>query len=57
MKDKIQTFGHATRSDQMDGLCLTMVEPWVYDLDLGDGDEEFDGGQDCKIDPQVTDIY
>jgi hypothetical protein len=57
MEDEIQTFGRAARSDQMDGLCLTMVGPWVYDLNLGDRDEEFDGGQDCEIDPWVTDIF
>jgi len=34
-----------------------MVEPWVYDLDLGDGDDEFDGGEDGEINPRVSDAF
>jgi hypothetical protein len=36
---------------------MTMVEPWVYDLDLGDGNDKFDGGEDYEIDPRVGDAF
>lgn len=29
-----------------------MVEPWVYDIDLGD-DEEFDDGRDHEVDSDI----
>lgn len=32
---------------------MTMVEPWVYAIDLGDEIEEFDGGEDREIDPRI----
>ena len=57
MEDEIQTFGHAARANTMEGLCMTMVEPWVYDLDLGNGDDKFDGSEDGKIDPRVGDAF
>jgi hypothetical protein len=30
---------------------MTMVEPWVYVVDLDGGDEEFNGGENHEIDP------
>ena len=41
----------------MEGLCLTMVEPWVYNIDLGDENDKFDGGKDSKIDPRVSGAF
>ena len=34
-----------------------MVEPWVYDIDLGNGNDEFDGGEDSKIDLIVSGTF
>jgi hypothetical protein len=36
---------------------MTMVEPWVYDIDLGDVNDEFDGGEDSEIDPRVSGAF
>jgi len=36
---------------------MTMVEPWVYNIDLGDGNDEFDGGEDSEIDPRVSGAF
>ena len=55
MEDKIQMYGRNGRQEGSDALSMTMVESWLYDIDLGDGNEEFDGGEDRDINPQVTD--
>ena len=31
-----------------------MVEDWVYYINQGDGNEEFDGGEDREVDSQVA---
>src|ERR1700683_3922028 len=35
---------------------MTMVEPWIYTVDLDGKDEEFNGGEDHEIDPRVADV-
>jgi hypothetical protein len=54
MEDEIQMYGRVGRKENSEGLCVTMVEDWVYNIDRGDGDEEFDGGKDREVDGQVV---
>ena len=55
MVDEIQMYGRNGRQEGSEALSMTMVEGWLYSIDLGDGNEEFDGGEDRDIGPQVTD--
>ena len=55
MEDEIQMYGRNGRQEGSEALSMTMVEGWLYSIDLGDGNEEFDGGEDRDISPQVTD--
>jgi len=54
MEDKIQMYGQVGCKENSKGLCVTTVEDWVYNIDRGDGDEEFDGGEDCEVDAQIV---
>jgi hypothetical protein len=55
MEDEIQMYGRNGRQEGSDALSMTMVESWLYNIDLSDGNKEFDGGENCDINPQVTD--
>ena len=57
MEDEIQTSGRGGRTENSQALFLMLVEPWVYTLNTGDDDEEFDGGEDRNINPQIKDGF
>ena len=57
MEDEIQASGRGGRSQGSQALFLILVEPWVYTLDTGNNDEEFDGGEDQEINPQIRDAF
>jgi hypothetical protein len=57
MEDEIQTSGRSGRTADSHALFVLLVEPWVYTLDTGNGDEEFDGGEDRDINPRIKDAF
>jgi hypothetical protein len=57
MEDEIQTSGRGGRTADSHALFVVLVEPWVYTLDTGNGDEEFDGGEDRDINPRIKDAF
>jgi hypothetical protein len=57
MEDEIQASGRGGQSEDSQALFLVLVEPWVYALDTGDNDEEFDGGEDRAINSRIRDAF
>ena len=55
MEDEIQMYGWNGWQEGSEALSMTMVEGWLYSINLGDGNKEFNGGKDRDISPQVTD--
>jgi hypothetical protein len=55
MEDEIQMYSQNGRQKGFEALNMTMVEGWLYNIDLGDGNEEFNGGEDLDISLQITD--
>lgn len=54
LDNQIQTSGYARCPGHgKETICLTMVEPWAYNCDLGD-DKVFNDGHNCKVDPKIS---